>query len=76
MPELDGFGVLMSLKRDERTRHIKVIILSGCDEESDLMRGFGLGADDYVTKPFNPLELAARVTRFTTSSPTVSHAAN
>lgn len=72
MPDLDGFGVLMSLKRDERTSHVKVILLTACNQESDIMRGFGLGADDYVTKPFNPLELAARVTRFTPRLPAMS----
>ena len=76
MPDLDGFGVLMSLKREESTRHVKVIMLTSCDKESDLMRGFGLGADDYVTKPFNPLELAARVTRFNTSLPAMTSSLN
>jgi DNA-binding response OmpR family regulator len=66
MPKIDGFEVLRALKRDENTKHIKIIMLTSCEEESDIARGFGLGADDYVTKPFNPVDLTARVLRFQT----------
>jgi DNA-binding response OmpR family regulator len=61
MPDLDGFGVLRLLKQDKRTRQIKIILLTSCDGASDIMRGFQLGADDYLTKPFATLELATRV---------------
>lgn len=58
MPRLNGLSALMKL----RERHkIPVIILSAKTEESDKVSGLTLGADDYITKPFNPLELVARV---------------
>lgn len=63
MPRLDGFAVLAALRNEAGTRHIPVLILSARQQEADVVRGFALGADDYVVKPFNPLELAARVKR-------------
>ena len=58
MPRLNGLSALMKL----RERHkIPVIILSAKTEESDKVSGLTLGADDYITKPFNPLEVTARV---------------
>ena len=61
LPDLNGFEVLMLLKRDHRTRHIKIILLTSCDTASDIVRGYRLGADDYVTKPCILMELGARV---------------
>jgi len=63
MPGMDGFDVLMRMKRDVYTRNIPIILLTACQREEDVMRGFGHGASDYVIKPFNPTELAARVMR-------------
>jgi two-component system cell cycle response regulator DivK len=63
MPRMDGFDVLMRLRGDAHTRNIPVILLTGRRQEEDVMRGFGYGAADYVIKPFNPTELAARVSR-------------
>ncbi len=63
MPGLDGFQVLAEIKRDPSLSAMRVILLTTRQAESDVLRGFGLGADDYVTKPFSPLELAARVKR-------------
>jgi two-component system, cell cycle response regulator DivK len=63
MPGLDGFDVLMRMRSDVHSRHIPVILLTGRQQEDDVMRGFGYGAADYVIKPFNPTELAARVSR-------------
>lgn len=59
MPGLDGYRVLRTL-RDEG-RHTPVLILSAKGEEADKVRGFRMGADDFVTKPFGLLELLARV---------------
>jgi two-component system, OmpR family, alkaline phosphatase synthesis response regulator PhoP len=59
LPGMDGYRVLRAL-RDER-RTTPVLILTARGEESDKVRGFRLGADDYVTKPFGVLELLARV---------------
>lgn len=58
MPELDGLQTLMKI-REEKV--IPVILLSAKSEDLDKITGLSLGADDYMTKPFNPLELAARI---------------
>ncbi|MBR6302288.1 MAG: response regulator transcription factor [Lachnospiraceae bacterium] len=58
MPEMDGYGVL---KKIRETSNIPVLILSAKDEYSEKILGLNLGADDYIAKPFNPLEIAARV---------------
>ncbi|WP_287155848.1 response regulator [Candidatus Solincola tengchongensis] len=61
MPKLDGWQVLMTLKSEDRTRDIPVIMLTAIDDERSKVIGLRGGADDYVPKPFSPLELAARV---------------
>jgi len=61
MPEMDGFDVCEELSKSEATRDIPVIFLSAKMEKADIVRGFELGAKDYVTKPFDPNELMARV---------------
>lgn len=58
MPKLDGIKTLMKLRK---TRNIPVILLSAKSEDADKILGLTAGADDYVTKPFNPSELVARV---------------
>lgn len=58
MPEMDGIQVLMKMRE---TRNIPVIFLSAKSEDTDKILGLNLGADDYITKPFNPVELLARV---------------
>jgi two-component system phosphate regulon response regulator PhoB len=63
MPQLDGFAVLAALRNERATRDVAVVILSARQQEADILRGFGLGADDYVVKPFNPMELAVRLKR-------------
>ena len=60
MPELDGFETCKRLKKDDRTRDIPVIFLTARTETEDLVKGFELGAVDYVTKPFNATELLVR----------------
>jgi DNA-binding response OmpR family regulator len=63
MPNRNGFEVLSSLRNDPLTRDIRVILLTARQQETDVIRGFGLGADDYVIKPFSPMELIARLKR-------------
>jgi DNA-binding response OmpR family regulator len=63
MPEVDGLEVLRRLRADPATRSLPVILLTALGEEEDVVRGFGLGADDYLVKPFSPTELAVRVDR-------------
>ncbi|HCN82817.1 MAG TPA: transcriptional regulator, partial [Sphingobacteriaceae bacterium] len=52
MPELDGFGVLYLLHKNEKTADIPFIFLTAKAERADLRKGMEMGADDYLTKPF------------------------
>ena len=61
VPQLNGWEVCRRLKQDPDTRAISVIMVTGRVEEGDKVLGFEMGADDYVTKPFSPRELVARV---------------
>lgn len=61
MPEMDGFETCRRLKESESTRDIPIIFLTAKTAPEDIVRGFDLGAVDYVTKPFNRQELLARV---------------
>ena len=58
MPKLDGLSAIMKIR--ER-KNLPIIVLSAKSENSDKVIGLSMGADDYVTKPFNPMELTARV---------------
>lgn len=57
MPEMDGLEVLSELKYDKRTEHIPVFMLTAKGMIGDIERAFAIGADDYITKPFEPVEL-------------------
>ena len=61
LPEMDGLDVCKAVKNDAKTTHIPIIILTAKAQESDKVVGLELGADDYVTKPFSPRELIARI---------------
>ena len=61
LPGIDGLEVCRRLKNDGRTAAIPVIILSAKGEEADVVIGLELGADDYLTKPFSPRVLMARI---------------
>ena len=62
MPGMDGFSVLHELRRqEEENTHLPVMMLTARAEDADQVRGLEDGADDYVTKPFSPVVLAARV---------------
>jgi len=61
LPGMDGYDVLQRLRKDERTSSIPVILLTARREEEERVRGFEVGADDYITKPFSARELALRV---------------
>ena len=61
LPEHDGWEVCRKLRQDERTKRIPVIMLTVKHDETDTIVGLELGADDYMTKPFSPKELVARV---------------
>jgi two-component system alkaline phosphatase synthesis response regulator PhoP len=61
VPQLNGWETCRRLKQDRETQAIPVIMVTGRVEEGDKVLGFEMGADDYVTKPFSPRELVARV---------------
>lgn len=63
MPKLDGFEVARRVKADPRLHHLYIIMVSARRESEDEIGGLDVGADDYVTKPFNPDTLMARVRR-------------
>jgi adenylate cyclase len=62
MPRLDGYGVLERMKADDRLRHIPTVVISALEETASVVRCLQMGADDYVTKPFDAVLLRARVT--------------
>ena len=61
MPQVDGFEVLAKMKADARLRRIPVVVISGLDEMDGVVRCIELGADDFLSKPFNPVLLRARI---------------
>ena len=61
LPECDGLTMLKNLRADEKTKHIPVMMLTAKGSEYDKVVGLDMGADDYMTKPFSPSELVARV---------------
>ena len=61
LPRMNGYEILKQMRQKKLNKETPVIILSAKDQEVDKIMGLDLGADDYMTKPFNPLELTARV---------------
>ncbi len=61
MPDMDGFEVCQRLKADTRTQHIPVLMVTALDQPSDRVRGLQVGADDFLTKPVDDMQLLARV---------------
>ena len=61
MPAMSGIELARRLRRDDYTRELPIILLTARGEEDDRIHGFDAGADDYITKPFSPRELLARI---------------
>ena len=61
MPGMSGIDVCRQLRAEQRTAALPIILLTARAQESDVEVGFGVGADDYVVKPFSPRELVSRV---------------
>jgi two-component system phosphate regulon response regulator PhoB len=61
LPDVDGLDVCKTMKRDTQMAHIPIIMLTARGEEVDVVTGLELGADDYLTKPFSPRVLLARI---------------
>lgn len=61
LPGMSGFDLARFLRRDQETKNIPIVMLTAKTEEEDKIKGFDAGADDYITKPFSPRELVARI---------------
>lgn len=61
MPDVSGFTLCSKLKSDKKTRDIPIIFITAKDASDDIIKGLDLGADDYITKPFKPGEVIARI---------------
>lgn len=72
MGEMSGFALTRLLKADEKTQHIPVIFLTARDTENDMLTGFNIGADDYISKPFSIREVMVRVRAVLRRTVTVS----
>jgi DNA-binding response OmpR family regulator len=60
---MDGFTVLEKIRRDFDRQNLPVILLTSMGSEKDIARGFELGANDYIQKPFSPYDLIARISK-------------
>ncbi len=76
LPGMDGLEICSAVKNDPSTQNIFIIMLTAKSEESDVVLGLGVGADDYVAKPFSPKEVTARVTAILRRSIPSDEAAN
>ena len=61
LPDADGLDIVRELRQDKRGRELPIILVTARTTEIDKVKGLDIGADDYLTKPFNPLELIARI---------------
>jgi DNA-binding response OmpR family regulator len=68
MLDLDGFEVSKKLRRNLSTKELPVLLLTARSQASDIARGLGSGADDYMVKPFDPSNLATRVEKIISAS--------
>lgn len=68
LPYIDGFELLAQIRESPAWRKVPVVVVSGKVAERDIVRAIELGADDYVTKPYKPLELSARIRRCTNNA--------
>lgn len=69
MPYMDGFEVLKSLRKEPATQDLPVIMLTAKAQDKDVFEGYHYGADMYLTKPFNPMELVTFVKRIAQGKP-------
>ena len=74
MPNVDGYGVLRAMRQQGLAPRTRVVILTCRTDERDFVRGWELGADEYLTKPFDPDALGRRLRELLTASPDQLHA--
>lgn len=73
LPGMDGLEICRTLKADEASSDCLIIMVTAKGEESDIVLGLGAGADDYISKPFSPKELVARVQAVLRRGPGIKH---
>ena len=61
MPEISGYTLCSKLKNEHKTKHVPIIFITAKDSSEDIIKGLDFGADDYITKPFKPAEVTARI---------------
>lgn len=61
LPYIDGFKLITKIRNNPIWKKIPILILSGCENEKDIVHGLTAGANDYITKPFQPMELITRI---------------
>ena len=64
MPKMSGFDVAKKMKEDEATKKIPIFMMTSLKQESNIQRGYGLGIEDYITKPTNMAHLKLRIDKF------------
>lgn len=69
LPYMDGFELLTAMRALPTWQKVPIIMLTAKSQETDVIRGLDLGADDYIVKPLRPMELAARLRRFLKPAP-------
>ncbi len=69
MPRTDGWDILKIIRETEGLKEMPVIVLSARVHDEDIIKGLEMGADDYITKPFNPIRMAERLENVLLSSP-------
>ena len=74
MPRMDGWDILKMVREREDLKDLPVILLTAKVHDEDLIRGWEMGADDYITKPFNPIRLSDHVKAVLASTPEERHA--
>jgi len=63
LPYIDGFELIKKIRNNPFWKNTPILVLSGCESEKDIVHGLDAGANDYITKPFQPMELIARIKR-------------
>lgn len=63
LPYYDGFELIKRIRANSDWKNTPILVLSGCQNEKDVVKGLEAGANDYITKPFQPMELIARIKR-------------